>query len=49
VTLASLNEQRQVKHTQSSGIKCLTLFKNGEVGISSLLFYKCESSASHRT
>lgn len=31
VTLASLNEQRQVKHTQSTGLKSLTLYKNEEV------------------
>ncbi|PNF30590.1 hypothetical protein B7P43_G06130 [Cryptotermes secundus] len=31
VTLVSLNEQRQVKHTQSTGLKSLSLFKNEEV------------------
>ncbi|PSN37223.1 Protein germ cell-less [Blattella germanica] len=30
VTLASLNEQRQIKHSQSSGLISLTLFKNQE-------------------
>jgi hypothetical protein len=35
----SLNEQRQVKHTQSTGLKSLSLFKNEEVDILSLLFH----------
>jgi hypothetical protein len=37
----SLNEQRQVKHTQSTGLKSLSLSKNEEVG-APLLFHKCE-------
>lgn len=31
ITLASLDEQRQIKHTQSTGMKSLSLFKNEEV------------------
>jgi hypothetical protein len=42
VTLASLDEQRQVKHSQSTGLKSLTLYKNEEV---SVLFDKCDSLA----
>ncbi|XP_067008338.1 protein germ cell-less [Anabrus simplex] len=36
ITLASLNEQRQVRHTQTSGLRSISMFRNEEVTLLAL-------------